>query len=134
MRESAAVYFIAHVYGEFFVGAEPFAIGKSAYRRIVFRPARVDEIRSRYIQTLVIRYRAVTRSLHEYTRIFRSAADGIHSVFVDEKTNVGDILSFEFKHERVAYFIFAKPFIVVSSAVTDHFPVGSFLFFYDSRS
>jgi len=116
MRESASVDFITYVYGEFVVRTEPSAISKSAYRRIIFRSARVYEIRSDNNQTLVISYRAVSRSLQEYSRVFRSAADRVHSVFVYEKTYVGDILPFKPEFERVAYFIFAETFIVVSSA------------------
>ena len=74
----------------------------------------------------------MTRSLHEYTRVFRSSADGVHSVFVYEKTYVGDILPFKPEFERVAYFIFAKTFIVVSSAKPYQRSVF-FLFGHDSR-
>ena len=132
MRESAAVDFITHVYGEFVVRTEPSAIGKSAYRRIIFRSARVYEIRSDNNQTLVISYRAVSRSLHEYSRVLRSSADGVHSVFVDEKSHVGDILPFKPEFERVAYFIFAETFIVVSSAKPYQRSVCN-LFGHDSR-
>ena len=127
MRESAAVYFVTYVYAEFLIRPEPFAIRKSAYRRIIFRAASVYEIRSGYIQTLVVSYRAVSRSLQEYTRILRSAADRIYSVLVHEQTYVGDILSLKFKLERIAYFIFAQALVIVSSAVTYYF--SAFLLF-----
>ena len=132
MRESASVDFITYVYGEFVVRTEPSAISKSAYRRIIFRSARVYEIRSDNNQTLVISYRAVSRSLKEYSRVFRSAADGIYSVFVYEKSYVGNILPFKPEFERVAYFIFAETFIIVSSAKPYQRSVCNF-FGYGSR-
>ena len=58
----------------------------------------------------------MTRSLQEYTRVFRSAADRVYAVFIGKQSDVGDISSRKTEFEYVADVISSETTIRISSA------------------